>query len=82
MNTTLDLLSEDDHFKITQIRSKHDDLRKRLIEMGFHRGTTGQVIRKAPLGDPIQIRLLGYDVSLRKSEAENIHVEKIQQDQK
>ncbi|MCG2726443.1 MAG: ferrous iron transport protein A [Elusimicrobia bacterium] len=49
----------------------------RLISMGLVKGTRFKLIRKAPLGDPIEIMLRGFFLSLRLSEAENILVEKI-----
>ncbi|MDF9829862.1 ferrous iron transport protein B [Parabacteroides sp. PF5-6] len=48
--------------------------RKRIIEMGFIRGKEVTVIQNAPLKDPIHYRLMGYDVSLRRSEAALIEV--------
>jgi ferrous iron transport protein A len=48
---------------------------KRLVEMGFTRGVKGMVIRCALPGDPIQIRLLNYYVSIRKAEAAGIEIE-------
>jgi len=48
--------------------------RKRIIEMGFIRGKEVNVIQNAPLKDPIHYRLMGYDVSLRRSEAALIEV--------
>ena len=45
------------------------DLRRRLLEMGFCNHARVTVIRRAPLGDPIEYRLRGYYVSLRKAEA-------------
>lgn len=48
--------------------------RKRLIEMGFIRGKTVTVIKKAPMQDPIQYEIMGYQVSLRSEEAEKIEV--------
>ncbi len=47
---------------------------QRLLEMGITRGTEIQVIRFAPMGDPIDIKLRGYHLSLRKKEAEVIRV--------
>ncbi len=48
--------------------------RKRIIEMGFVAGKTVEVIKKAPLQDPVEYRVMGYNVSLRNSEAELIEV--------
>ncbi|AQQ70900.1 Manganese transport regulator [Limihaloglobus sulfuriphilus] len=47
----------------------------RLIEMGIGRGTIIEVVRTAPFGDPIEIKVKGYRLSIRKQEAENIHVQ-------
>lgn len=52
-------------------------LRKRLTDMGFVKGTEFIVKGRAPLGDPIEISLRGYDLAIRKSEARNILVEQI-----
>ena len=48
--------------------------RKRIIEMGFIRGKEVNVIQNAPLKDPIHYRVMGYDVSLRRSDAALIEV--------
>lgn len=50
-------------------------LRHRLIEMGVTSDTRFEVVRVAPLGDPIEIRIRGYNLSLRRSEAEHVEVE-------
>ena len=48
--------------------------RKRIIEMGFIKGQTIEVIKNAPLKDPIEYNIMGYHVSLRRSEAVLIDV--------
>ncbi len=47
----------------------------RLREMGLIAGTPVTLIRAAPLGDPLEIKVRGYNLSLRKSEAEHVLVE-------
>ena len=47
----------------------------RLREMGLLPGTSVTLMRKAPLGDPIEIKVRGYNLTLRKSEADHIVVE-------
>jgi Fe2+ transport system protein FeoA len=47
--------------------------KQRLLEMGLTVGTSFEVIRFAPLGDPIDIRVRGYHLSLRKVEAAGVH---------
>jgi ferrous iron transport protein A len=48
--------------------------RSRLMEMGLLVGTSIELIRFAPLGDPLEIKLRGYNLTLRKSDAEQILV--------
>jgi len=50
------------------------DLRLRLFELGLLPGTEVTVVRVAPLGDPIEIRLRGYALSLRRTEARAVRV--------
>ncbi len=49
--------------------------RARLMEMGLLVGTRVQLIRFAPLGDPVEIKVRGYNLTLRKHEAEQILVQ-------
>jgi Fe2+ transport system protein FeoA len=51
------------------------DLRRRLLEMGFCNGAQVQVVRKAPLGDPIEYKLRGYHLSLRAAQARHVSVQ-------
>ena len=52
----------------------HGGFRKRIIEMGFVRGNKVKVILNAPLRDPIEYEIIGYKISLRRSEAAKIEV--------
>lgn len=52
----------------------HGAFRKRVIEMGFVRGRVVKVLLHAPLRDPIKYEVMGYDISLRRSEADLIEV--------
>jgi len=49
-------------------------VRKRLLDMGLVKGTEITVIRKAPLGDPVEFLLKGYNLSLRKKESDSVYV--------
>ncbi|KAF1299574.1 ferrous iron transporter A [Enterococcus sp. JM4C] len=51
-------------------------VRRRLMDMGLTRGTSIYVRKLAPLGDPIEIHVRGYELTLRKSEAELVLIEK------
>jgi ferrous iron transport protein A len=54
-------------------------IRHRLLDMGVVVGSEVEVKRVAPLGDPVEIKVRGYDLALRKEEAANIKVEVIYQ---
>ncbi len=47
---------------------------RRLMELGLVPGTDIEMIRRAPLGDPLEVRVRGVHLSLRRSEARHIHV--------
>jgi ferrous iron transport protein A len=51
-------------------------LKRRIMDMGITKGAQIYLRKVAPLGDPIEVHVRGYELSLRKSEAENIFVEK------
>ncbi len=52
----------------------HGGFRKRIVEMGFIKGKVVEVLLNAPLKDPIKYKILGYEISLRRSEAEMIEI--------
>jgi ferrous iron transport protein B len=58
---------------IVKVRG-HSGFRRRVTEMGFVRGKEVRVVRSAPLKDPVEYEIMGYDVSLRRTEADMIEV--------
>jgi Fe2+ transport system protein FeoA len=50
-------------------------VKQRMLDMGLVKGAQVEVVRVAPLGDPIEFTVKGYSLSLRKSEAQEIQVE-------
>lgn len=50
-------------------------VRRRIMDMGITKGVEINLRKVAPLGDPIEVNVRGYELTLRKSEAENIEVE-------
>ena len=50
-------------------------VKRRIMDMGLTKGTTVTVRKVAPLGDPIEVTVRGYELSLRKADAEMIEVE-------
>ena len=49
-------------------------LRRRMMDMGITKGTEVTIRKVAPLGDPIEVTVRGYELSIRRSEAERIEV--------
>lgn len=49
-------------------------LKRRIMDMGVTKGTEIFVRKVAPLGDPVEVTVRGYELSIRKTEAENIEV--------
>ena len=72
MSTLFDL-REGEYGLITKVRGR-GAFRKRITEMGFIRGKEVIVIKAAPLQDPVEYKILGYNVSLRQSEAKLIEI--------
>ncbi|WP_178843038.1 ferrous iron transport protein A [Treponema berlinense] len=50
-------------------------IKRRLMDMGFTKGCKVYVRKVAPLGDPVEVTLRGYELSVRKADAENIETE-------
>lgn len=76
MTTWLDLVAGDS-VKITKLNQGPKQYRMKLMALGLIPGTMFQVARIAPLGDPIEIRLRGFSLILRKQEAQLLLIEKI-----
>ena len=74
MKTTLDKLKPRQKGKIIALKGS-GNIHRRLLDMGLVKGSFVEVVRVAPLEDPIDIKIKGYDLSLRKEEALNIVVE-------
>ena len=51
------------------------DVRRRLLEMGFCNGAAVEVVRRAPMGDPIEFKLRGYCLSLRDEQARFVQIQ-------
>lgn len=49
-------------------------LRRRIMDMGITKGTPVYIRKVAPLGDPVEVTVRGYELSIRKGDAENIEV--------
>jgi Fe2+ transport system protein FeoA len=69
---TLDRLQPGESGTIELIQTPNYRIRQRLLEMGLTKGILLKVIRFAPMGDPIEIAIRGYHLSLRIEEAKTI----------
>jgi Fe2+ transport system protein FeoA len=72
--TTLSRLAPGERAAISHIGGRHTVVRQRLLELGMLPGTTVEFVRTAPLGDPIEIRLHGYNLTFRREDADAILV--------
>ena len=71
---TLDKMEPGSHAKIVATRAD-GSLRRRIMDMGLLPGERLEMVRRAPFGDPLEIIVKGYHLSLRKEEARRIEVE-------
>jgi ferrous iron transport protein A len=74
---TLSELKVGDSGRVLSLSQTNREYRRRLLAMGLLPGTEFNVTRVAPLGDPLELRMRGFNLSLRKEEASAITVERI-----
>jgi len=77
MSIKMNMLAAGDHGKVTGFDQAGRAYRKRLLAMGLTPGTEFIVTRFAPLGDPVEIKIRGFSLTLRKNEADVLIIEKI-----
>lgn len=73
MTNTLDKIKPGQTIRVTKLGGE-GAVRRRIMDMGLTKGTNVYVERMAPLGDPMELRLRGYSLSIRKADAEFIEV--------
>jgi Fe2+ transport system protein FeoA len=67
-------LNPGDRGKVVRLGGR-GSIRRRLLDMGLVTGSEVEIERVAPLGDPVEVRIKGYHLSLRKEDAASIQVE-------
>lgn len=72
--TTLDKLNQGQPARVKKIGGE-GSIRRRLMDMGITRGVEIVMVKASPLGDPVEYKLRGYRLSLRKMEAQLVEVE-------
>ena len=71
--TTLDTLAVGEDAEVAVVQGP-GGIAVRLLEMGFVAGTRVRLVKVAPLGDPLELRIRGYHLSLRRAEAAHVRV--------
>ncbi len=74
MDKTLNGLKPGQRARIAMIKAK-GPIRRRLMDMGIVRGSDVYIEKVAPLGDPIELKVKGYSLSIRKEDAQTIIIE-------
>jgi ferrous iron transport protein A len=77
MMTSLKMLMTGDSARIVGFDKSGSAYRKKLLAMGLTPGTVFTITRYAPMGDPVEIKLRGFSLSLRKNEASVLMIEKL-----
>jgi Fe2+ transport system protein FeoA len=75
---TLDKLAAGQRATVKAVTGEGSAIYQRLLEMGVFEGAQIEVVRLAPLGDPMELRLHGYNLSVRKSEAACVQITEVQ----
>lgn len=75
--TTLGALQVGDHARVSGFTDAGRGYRRKLLTMGLTPGAELKVVRVAPMGDPVEIQVRGFSLSLRKEEAAAMNVEKL-----
>lgn len=73
-NMTLDVLGQGKDAIIASVECEEVSLRKHILDMGLTPGTEVTFVKCAPMGDPMEVRLRGYELTLRKEDAAHIYV--------
>ena len=72
-------LAPGDRAVLLGYRQAEEKYRRKLLSMGLTRGTEFMMIKAAPMGDPVEIQLRGFRLSLRKKEAEIMELGRVQE---
>jgi Fe2+ transport system protein FeoA len=73
-------LRNGDSYRILGYRGGNCNFRKKLLNLGLLRGEDFKVMGRAPMGDPIEIKINGYRLSIRADEADELILEKVEND--
>lgn len=71
---TVENLKVGESAEVTAVHGEGTSLRRRLLDMGITPGTAVKMVRSAPLGDPIELNVRGYSLTVRRSDAALVEV--------
>ncbi len=77
MNITLDQMDVNERGRVTGYRPMERAYRQKLLTMGLTKGAEFSITRRAPLGDPVEIVVKDYHLTLRQEEARSVIVERL-----
>ncbi len=77
MSTTLDKIKTGQYCKVIDLDVEHKAIRRRLLDMGITKDAVIHLKKVAPLGDPLEINVRGYSLSIRKEEAKDVFVKQL-----
>ncbi|WP_319533223.1 FeoA family protein [uncultured Cohaesibacter sp.] len=75
MSATLSEMNVGDHGRIVRLEIGNQSYKQQLLAMGLTRGAEFTIMRVAPFGDPVEIKVRGYALSLRRSDALGVQIE-------
>lgn len=75
MSVKIDKLQPGDRARVVGYGESDKEYRRKLLSMGLTRGTEFRFIKQAPLGDPVEIELRGFSLTLRRNEARSLELE-------
>ena len=73
--STLDNIKVGQTVEVVKVHGEGSSLRRRLLDMGITPNTKVTFVRSAPLGDPIEVTVRGYELTIRKDDAEILEME-------
>lgn len=79
MSVGISSLKAGDRARVVGYGGRDKEYRRKLLSMGLTRGTEFTFVKRAPLGDPVEISVRGFSLTLRRSEAEILEVEPVQE---
>lgn len=79
MSTKIKDLKVGESAEIVGYDSKNQGYRSRLLAMGLTKGAVIKLLKLAPLGDPVEVEVRGFNLSLRKAEADVLQISKVSQ---